>query len=463
MTTRTNLVTNPSGETGATGYTSIPGTTGVAAITNPTTTTAFGVKAIRNTWSTASTAAGGGISYDVTVVAGTTYSFGFEHVLASIGNRVIMNVEWRTAGATISTSTGTQTQVTAATVYTLARTNMLAPATAVIARISIVTVAGTGYANWSIASYLQVDAFHANIGTTLNTYFDGDTAGGMWTGTAHASTSTFYLLLSPAAPTLTLGSTPCPNVEIYFPTLDPDAVAITVYRLADGVREVVAGALGATVAGDFVIRDFEVPPSTTATYSAEISDIAGGSVVSASANATNTVTAIWLQNPINPDESFTIELQAQSFTSNSRRPLNQSVYVMGIKRPFNQYFGTGALAGVPLEIWSRTQGQTDSMKSLGRDGQILVRTPPAFDPLPRNLYASVQDVAHGHLGFVQAGNPVVWILTVDEAEPVSRAIIKPLVTWDDWTAAFPAASFTWADVISVYGAGTWTDAVRNGP
>jgi hypothetical protein len=463
VTTWTNLVTNPSAETATTGFAAVPGTTGVAACTNPVVTTTAGTHVLRTTWSTASTAAGGGVTYDVPVVAGTVYSFGIDRVVSSIGNRLQVSVEWRTAGSTISTTAGTTTQVTAATPIAFTMLNQTAPATAVIARIKVLSVAGTGYANWSISSTLDVDALHANIGATLNTYFDGDTTGAVWTGAAHASTATLYFLASPTAPTLTQRSTPSPSVEVYFPTLDADADFITIYRVADGLTETVRGALLASVAGDFVVTDYEVPFGIVATYTAQITDSGGATALSLPASTTYAETRVWLSNPLDPTESFTIELQAASFANRRRNPLNTATYVMGIPRPFNQYFGPGALQSVPLEIWSRTQGETDSMQLVGHDGQILIRTPATFDPIPRNLYASVQELTHSHLGVILSGQPVVWTLTVDESQPISPAIIRPLVTWADWTTAFPAASYTWANVLTVWGAGTWTNAKRNGP
>ncbi len=64
MSQTINPVKNPSAETNALGYYALPGTTGVAALTNPTTGGApgAGTDFVRSTWSTASTAAGGGMA-----------------------------------------------------------------------------------------------------------------------------------------------------------------------------------------------------------------------------------------------------------------------------------------------------------------------------------------------------------------------------------------------------------------
>lgn len=186
----TNYVSNPSGESATTGYTAVPGTTGVAAITNPTTTTAFGAKALRCTWSTASTAAGGGEYYEVDIateglIVGDVISVGLFHLLASISNRVQLSVEFRTNSVTISTSSAAEKQVTGGTIVTASTRaglpsdqyveNLTIPATCTKIRVRVLSVAGTGYANWSIGSYLQIDGLKINKGATLLDYSDGST------------------------------------------------------------------------------------------------------------------------------------------------------------------------------------------------------------------------------------------------------------------------------------------------
>jgi hypothetical protein len=200
----TNLVTNPSAETGTTGWSSISGTTGVSAVTNPVSATDYGVRVARNTWSTASTAAGGGIAYGSlsgsAVTAGQTYSLYVGHIKSSINQRLRVQIEWQTSGGSfVSAVTGTEFQATAGTAYSKTLTGLLVPATAAWARIAVISVAGTGYANWSIASYLEVDGLNlinaSDFPGGTFFYFDGSTTPGpeyswAWTGTAHASTST---------------------------------------------------------------------------------------------------------------------------------------------------------------------------------------------------------------------------------------------------------------------------------
>lgn len=174
---RLNLSTNPSGEVSTAGWTAIPGATGVAAVTNPTATTAFGAKVLRTTWTTASTAAGGGMSgTSVPVLPGSFHSFRFGHVKASIVTRLVMAVDWYNGASYLSTTTdGTPFVTAAATVYSKQMLNLVAPATATRAVPKVISITGTSYANWSIASTLELDGLMANEGATILDYFDGDT------------------------------------------------------------------------------------------------------------------------------------------------------------------------------------------------------------------------------------------------------------------------------------------------
>lgn len=222
VTVDTNLLPNPSGESATTGYTAIPGTTGVAAVTNPapSTTTAFGTKVLKCTWSTASTAAGGGMYIDVPVTALSVYSFGIGHIKASIITRLKMQVEWRTAIATISNSDDAEFVTVAGTIYSKSLAGLVAPATATIARIKVISVAGVSFANWAIASYLEMDGLIATNTTLLQAYFAGDTVAAgdytyAWTGTAHLSTST---QLAPAATGMLAVSTALPGLAVSFRT-----------------------------------------------------------------------------------------------------------------------------------------------------------------------------------------------------------------------------------------------------
>lgn len=277
---------------------------------------------------------------------------------------------------------------------------------------------------------------------------------------------------APDAPALAEKSDPCPGVEIYFATLDGDAATITVWRIADGVREEVRGALRASVAGDFVVTDWEAPFGVEITYVGEIYDAGGASVSGAQASIMIDVQDVWFQDQVDPELSFSLRFAEDTAAwllrgsvaqiARTRRTTKQ--FVFGRPRPFLQNFGLGAIESLAVSVLTETEQHMQTMLALAQVSPIVVRTPPAFASLPRVLSADVpRPIAEP---FDQGNGDAfshVWLLTLDEVEPVSKALIRPLVTWGDWEAAFPEADYTWTDVELLYSAGTWTDAVRNPP
>lgn len=251
-------------------------------------------------------------------------------------------------------------------------------------------------------------------------------------------------MIAPPAPTLTPVSLPSLGVEVYFPTIDGSAVTITVWRIADGVKEPVAGALNAIPAGDFRVEDFLTPFGVVSTYVADITDAGGTTISGLSSTIEVDSDEVWISNPVDPEQSFTVELQAASLQGITKTTNMAKVYVLGMPRPFIQYLGEGSLSGVPLEIWSRTQDEHENMLSLTGVAQWVIRTPPLFTTLPRLLYVAIQSPSHTYFGLWDEDNPIIWTMTVDEAQPVSKAIIKPLVTWQDWMDAFPVAQASWS-------------------
>lgn len=196
----TNRAKNPSMGTDTNSWSTVNGTGGAATATRETSGGAVGTAFRRITWTTGTTAVGGGHQT-------TTTAFGLiaanpgERCAASLyvrSNRaqtVRLAIVWRDAsnanignapGASIPLSPNTWTRISVA--------DQTAPAGAVGANISALAVAGG--VNWQAGDTLDADAllFEAS-GTVVNSYYDGDTPDTTtetfaWTGTPHASTST---------------------------------------------------------------------------------------------------------------------------------------------------------------------------------------------------------------------------------------------------------------------------------
>ena len=269
-------------------------------------------------------------------------------------------------------------------------------------------------------------------------------------------------MIAPDAPTLAEKTDHGPGVEVFFPALDAAAASITVWRVADGQREEVQGAKRATAPGDFVITDWGVPFGVPSTYVGEIFDTAGASIIGASSVIQVDRDEVWISNPIDPEQAFPVDLELKSFSTITRSRRTQQVFVMGLSRPFEQNWGLGGIESLPFRVTTYTTEEGAALKSLLESSPLLIRTPPKFNTLPRLLSASIKQPVHDPFDWDLDGEAIVWTLTVDEVQPVSKAIIRPLITWDDWTAAFPPPA-TWDDVMAVYAAGTWTDAIRNPP
>lgn len=280
----------------------------------------------------------------------------------------------------------------------------------------------------------------------------------------------------PVAPTLSVVTTPTDGVEVYFPILDANATSIIVWRTAGGETEAVAGALNATVAGDFVITDFGVPFGVVSSYVGEIFDASGASQTGLPSTVQVDSNDVVFSDPTDPEKSFIVsefKLGSNSFSSIGGQRDRELVYVFGLSRPFAQDWGLKGLEDLPVSVITDTPEDALLLKDMLQSSQILIRTPPTpFVTLPRLLYASIQAPRHFPRDWVAGGYSITWTLVVDEVQPTSKAIIRPLITWDDWTDAFPPydpedpqpGQYLWEEVMAVgYAAGTWTDAVRNPP
>ena len=269
-------------------------------------------------------------------------------------------------------------------------------------------------------------------------------------------------MIAPSAPALTYTESPSPSVEIYFATLHVDVDTITVFRTTDGVTEPVSGAERASVSGDFVVIDAMAAAGVNS-YVGRAFDASGASLDSPPATIEVTFADVWVQSVLDPSSAFTIVLREPSLSPMSQSTRNQQVFVAGLRRPFNQFWGEGALQGLPIVTWSESDAEALLLKNVTAWPQMLIRTPASFATLPRLLYATIAQPAHTYLVEADSDARIVWSLIVDETHPMSKAVVRPLITWDDWTTAFPSGTYTWADVMAVYGAGTWTDAIRNPP
>lgn len=189
---RTNLAANPSAVTTA-GYGVSAGTGGAAALTNQSSGGHTGATFNRATWSAASTAVGGGLTYGPVdgIVGGKTYTFS-AWVRPSVTQKVYVGFDWNdTSWAYLSTSASDAVTLPAGQ-WTRVSVTAQAPATAIQGNLAVFATAGGVV--WPSGAQFDIDDVLMVEGLTAGTNFDGNTpaVGGVsyeWTGAANASVS----------------------------------------------------------------------------------------------------------------------------------------------------------------------------------------------------------------------------------------------------------------------------------
>jgi hypothetical protein len=173
----TNLFTNPSAETNLTNYTANGST-----LTNPVVGGGYGSRIVR---ATSTVAAGFGAYSNLaalpTVVPGRVYTAGINFLALPATRSARIVIEWRDSGGILSTLSGSSTPALG-----WRTVQGVAPVGADRALIGFSTVGG------AIGEVIDADGLSL-IDGNWTSYFDGDTPGAAWLGTAHASASSFLV------------------------------------------------------------------------------------------------------------------------------------------------------------------------------------------------------------------------------------------------------------------------------
>jgi prepilin-type N-terminal cleavage/methylation domain-containing protein len=192
----TNLVTNPSLETGTTGWATqwfgSGGGSGTSGITNFA--ALYGSQGFRKTWTVAGGGQDTGYQYNqpVPITAGTTYTFSV-YMRCSVATDHKLWVNWYdTSNTFISTSNfnGVNPTSIAANVWQRVSFSNVAPANAVTVRIVWGPYPNSGSPSSSVGETLDADGLMVTQGSTLYNYADGSSPNWIWNGTPNAATST---------------------------------------------------------------------------------------------------------------------------------------------------------------------------------------------------------------------------------------------------------------------------------
>jgi hypothetical protein len=163
LTTRTNLVTNPSFETDITGWVQILDTAEQSSTYSFAGTKSLKINTIQD--------ADGVYFPNIPVTAGEVYTVS-AYIYTDTSKSV--NIAVTGGDSTVTIPAGVWTRISASSTIPEFTTTA--------------TVYITSFSDDTIPFY--IDAVMLEQSSTLNQYFDGSTAGASWTGTAHASTST---------------------------------------------------------------------------------------------------------------------------------------------------------------------------------------------------------------------------------------------------------------------------------
>lgn len=452
MTQTVNLFKNPSAETNTTGFYTLPGTTGVAPVTQLTSAGYAGAGSARATWSTASTAVGGGMA------AGHSTNTGVERVDVVASTQYTATVWVRPSKAktltlsalvynTTPTQVGSTVVGTGVAVVANTWTQLTVTFTTGVGGVRLVLqVQDTDATRWSIGNTLDVDAVEVFAGTTTPVYSDPSLSKmWAWSGTAHASTSTLYV------PVVTLtqftDANPSPRVLVGVTDLPPAVATVNVTRVAEGRTFKVRGGVNLFGVSAASVLDFEAPFGVLSSYRAEMVDSTGLSIGFTNA-ATTTLAAsllpdtsyVWIHQPLKPSLAILASMRAET-ASDVVRPSPGQVVVpeggtVGVRIGGQRQGVTG------MNLWIVCQSTSDADEFLSMFGGytsdfpavLCVRSAPPVR-IPRTFFASCGDphevTDYSHSPYI------VFQMQVDEVAPPSPGLIIPTLRRADIDAAYP--------------------------
>ena len=209
---RTNLATNPSGETAGAGW--LSNNPATWTVSDDTTVKRSGTKSKKSVPVTAGAQTNllsiynvGGAPFPVTPGRVYTFSAYFAHNAAVNVNSALTYTWLDSGGAAIGTTvTGPAVTHVGGSAFNARPfvTTVPAPSNAVTVRIGAASTRSTG--NTVAGESAWIDDFLMEEGYDLRFYFDGRTSGGSWTGTADASTSTIVEAITSTYAILANGS-----------------------------------------------------------------------------------------------------------------------------------------------------------------------------------------------------------------------------------------------------------------
>lgn len=247
---------------------------------------------------------------------------------------------------------------------------------------------------------------------------------------------------TPPAPTLTpsTSSDPCPRVEVVVTPMPGDADTITVWRSWKGQYAVVRDADAASVSGDFLVVDYEVPLGVPVTYTCRTADAAGTpSQESSGTTTTVNVSELWIQDPLDPTTALAaridlvqttgVSLHGESFMPATYSADIQITPVAGSALPV-AFSGTRRAASrMPLSLITWDVDATDQLRLLLRQAfPLCIRTPADIPQLTGLTYVALDDVLETPY---PGWDSTLFTATVDSVRGPGAGIVVQVRTYDD--------------------------------
>ncbi|WP_382307274.1 hypothetical protein [Herbiconiux sp. UC225_62] len=236
---------------------------------------------------------------------------------------------------------------------------------------------------------------------------------------------------------------PAPYVDLLITGPAPvGAATVTVSRTSEGRTFKVRGMVDLDVNSELTRRDYEAPFDREMTYLAQYFD-GGGNAVGYSEQASVRLPALtrgtaWWHNPLDPESAVRVMMGPNAASELTReiesellRVRNRSVGVMigGVRQ---------GLTKIPLDCITLTPGESARFDALfgGYDrivtGVVCIR-PSGVIPLPGVLFANVSAPTQQPYNRKQRVDPSSdWPLVGDEVAPPAPAIVRALLTYQDF-------------------------------
>lgn len=274
--------------------------------------------------------------------------------------------------------------------------------------------------------------------------YDGGNAASVFTDTLDGgSASTFFPIEGPTVTPQPQGN-PVPHVVVLVEDVDPAAVAIDLYRIADGRTARVRGGIRKFAVGGATVVDLEAPFGVTVSYRAEMFADAAGTQSLGFTDTTDTVLDVqqaWFHQPLAPSLAFSPTMLWGTALERSRSTPGELVYPQGAE--VGTWIGgqRRGLEDVPFKLLTNRAGADQLQAVFGRYGTnpspvLCIRTPRDMR-VPRIFYAVVDTVMETTLNRPGEGEAIQFDFTATEARPPAPGVAAAVLRRMDIDATYP--------------------------